>query len=172
VRHLLQEMKFFKVASAALLLRSFFEVIIAGQIDRHPAHLQTIYRARDVLYGFTSAIFVICIAGAIPSKTAEDPLVKEKEARDQAKQTAQTTALEEVNNYVMAQLIEITENGKKTAPTISSILNTLESQLHAPQNPRVDDPYDIYATKMKEINALREYYAEWEPIYKWQGPDT
>ncbi|KAI9769804.1 MAG: hypothetical protein M1840_003798 [Geoglossum simile] len=166
-----QEREFLQVASIALLLRSLCEVTTVGQLDRRPLHIQRIYGVRDVMYGLWSTAFVICITGAIPSKTAEDPLVKEKEARDQAEQAAQATALEEVKGYIMTKLIAATEDGKKTAPTISSVLDALESELHPPQSPTYNDPYDIYGTKMREIDALREYYAEWEPIYRWQGPE-
>ncbi|MCJ1343005.1 hypothetical protein MMC31_001194 [Peltigera leucophlebia] len=66
-------------ASIALLIRSFCEIVIVGQLDRSPAGIQNINRARDITYGLFSVLFVGCITFAIPAKGAEDPLAKREE---------------------------------------------------------------------------------------------
>jgi hypothetical protein len=130
-----------------------------GQLDRSPADIQTIFQARDVTYGLFSVFFVVCITFAIPTNTGEDPLVKREEA-----------AVEQVTTWILRQLREATECGKKTAPTISTLLETLESSL-GPQTRREDDPNRVWDTKKKEIKTLKELYVNWEPICKWQGEE-
>lgn len=101
--------------------------------------------------------FVGCITFAIPPKAGEDPLVK-----------AEETAVGEVKTWIINRLREVTEYGRKTAPTIPTLLETLESSL-GPRTRPVDDPYNVWDTKRKEIKRLKKLYADWEPIYKWQG---
>jgi hypothetical protein len=107
--------------------------------------------------------FVGFITFAIPPSGGEDPLVKKDEA-----------AIAEVTNWIIRQLGEVTEHGRKTAPAISTLLETLNSSLGPPYS----DPYDVWATKgkeqkikRKEIRRLKALYGNWEPIYKWQGED-
>jgi len=151
----LQEKAFSVIASAALLVRSFCEVVIVGQLDRWPAHIQKIDRARDVTYGLFSVVFAAYAIFMVPPNTSEDALLKKEE-----------TAVEEVAAWVVTQLEEVTESGKRTAPSISTLLDTLESSLGPRSNSwNPDDSSDM---KREEIGRLKAVYANWEPIYKWQ----
>ncbi|KAH0537286.1 hypothetical protein FGG08_005911 [Glutinoglossum americanum] len=165
-----EEREFSIAASIALLLRSFCEVVIVGQLDRWPANTQEIFRARDVTYGLFSMFFVGFITFAIPKNAEEDPLIKRQEEQDRADEAAKEAALEEVATWIIQKLGEVTEHGRKTSPTIPTLLDTLESEL-GPQRPH-QDLYNVWDTKKKEIHKLRELYADWEPIYKWQGEGT
>jgi hypothetical protein len=145
------------VASVFLLMRSFCEVVIVGQLARWPASVQTIARARDVTYGFFSVLFCFFIMmGAVPENSiARDPIVERQEV-----------AIRQVNDWIKAHLESVTEGGEKTAPTISALLETLEARLAADNL----DPQDqvVYDIKMKEVSRLKALYTNWEPVYKWQ----
>jgi len=143
-------------ASIALLLRSFCEVVIVGQLERHPAHIQTITRARDATYGLFSLCFIIFITFAVPKRGGGDPLIEKEKA-----------AVQEAKTWVIQRLDEMTEHGRKTAPTISTLFHILEEQLQE-QNDQSQDDSDSSYMKLMEIKRLRKFYAGWEPIYKWQ----
>lgn len=100
-------------------------------------------------------VFAAYAVFIVPPSTSEDALLKKEEA-----------AVEEVAAWVVTQLEEVTEGGKRTAPSISTLLNTLESSL----GPRGNswNPDDTSEMKRKEIGRLKAVYADWEPIYKWQ----
>jgi hypothetical protein len=131
-----------------------------GQLDRWPADIQDIAQARDVTYGLFGMFFVGCIAFATPLNASEDPLV-----------SREYVAVEQVTTWIIHRLEQVTEHGRKTAPTISALLVPLESSLEPPA--ASEDPYSNpdTKTKIKEINRLKELYANWKPIYKWEGED-
>ena len=137
-------------ASIALLIRSFCEVVIVGELDRWPASIQTINRVRDVTYGLFSVLFVGYITFAIPKNGAEDPLAQREEI-----------ARGEVKALVMRQLAAVTEHGRKTAPTIPILLEALE----------MEEPLTSNHMKRVEIDRLKALYVDWEPIYKLPGED-
>ena len=143
------------MASVALLVRSFCEVVIVGQLNRWPAHIQTIDRARDVTYGLFSAVFAAYAIRIVPPNTSEDALLEKEK-----------TAVKEVAAWVVTRLEEVTEGGKRTAPSISTLLDTLESSLGPRSNSW--NPEDSSDMKREEIGRLKAIYANWEPIYKWQ----
>ncbi len=140
-------------ASFALLLRSFCEVVIVGQLDRDRSHLRNTQRARDVTYGLCSIYLAWVVAFAVPEKGIEDPLV----AKDHS-------AVEEVKRLIEAKIAEVTEGGKNTAPTMSSVLNGIEETLKA--QTVSPDAQQEYFMKLNEIARLRKQYADWEPVYK------
>ncbi|KAI9786206.1 MAG: hypothetical protein M1839_007616 [Geoglossum umbratile] len=126
-------------------------------------------------------IFVGFITFAIPSKAAEDPLVRRREDRDRAERAAREdrdraeraareAAMEEVRTWIIDKLKEATENGRRTAPTISTLLDTLRSELdlHRPD----PDPFDTCGIKTREVDRLRALYVGWEPVYRWRGVNT
>ncbi len=89
-------------------------------------------------------------------------------------------AREEVMAWLNDHIISSSENGKKTAPTIVSLLETLEGILKPPTESRStrsttstgstsDRASIINRIKIDEIKRLKELYKDWEPIYKWQG---
>ena len=99
--------------------------------------------------------FAVLAIFIVPPNASEDPLLKQEE-----------TAVEKVVTWVVSRLEEETEGGKKTASSISSLLDTLESSL----GPRSDgwDPDNSSDMERREVGRLRAEYADWEPIYKWQ----
>lgn len=101
--------------------------------------------------------FVSFITFAMPRNAGEDPLIKREE-----------DAVGEVTTWIKSQLAVVTRNGRKTAPTISTLLEPLESSL-GPRNRNEKDPYSVWDIKRKEIDRLKALYVDWEPIYKWQG---
>ena len=136
-----------------------------GQLDRWPADIQEIARARDVTYGLFSVIFVGFITSAIPANADEDPLARMEQ-----------TAVEEVTTWITQHLAEVTQHGRKTAPAIPTLLGTLERSLGSqirrkPQSRSRWAPYTVEDIKRKEINRLKALYADWEPIYKSPGED-
>ncbi|KAH6665781.1 hypothetical protein B0J14DRAFT_605885 [Halenospora varia] len=153
------------IALIFLIIRSLCDVVTVGQLDRNPVHLQAILNARETTYGFFSSIFAFCIIFAIPTKWQPDHLSAVKEAEDQCRIIAQNRAREEVRDWVLAKLKEVSENGKKTAPTMSKLLEKLEEELMAFDNS--EDQYKVLETKKLEIRELRGLYKDWEPIYKW-----
>lgn len=153
------------IALIFLIIRSLCDVVTVGQLDRNPVHLQAILNARETTYGFFSSIFAFCIFFAIPTKWQPDHLSAVKEAEDQCRIIAQNRAREEVRDWVLAKLKEVSENGKKTAPTMSKLLEKLEEELMAFDDS--EDQYKVLETKKLEIRELRGLYKDWEPIYKW-----
>jgi hypothetical protein len=132
-----------------------------GQLDRWPADIQDITQARDVTYGLFGMFFVGCIAFATPPNASEDPLI-----------SREYVAVEQVTTWIIHRLEQVTQHGRKTAPTISTLLEPLERSLE-PQAASEEDPYSNPDTKTtrKEINRLKALYADWKPIYKWEGED-
>ena len=145
------------VAFAFLLIRSFCEIVIVGQLNRSPGHLTAILRARDVVYGLFSLPLMICIACALPGNAPEshDPLVAQEEDE-----------IDRLTNSILQRLNEITENGRKTAPAMDSFLKTFEKYPEGTNYPA----QMIQLTKLDEVRRLMYKYRKWTPIYKWEGP--
>lgn len=134
-----------------------------GQLDRWPAGIQTINRARDVTYGLFSVLFVGYITFAIPAKGAEDPLAKREEI-----------ARGEVKALVIRQLAAVTEHGRKTAPTIQILLEALEKEVplcNTKSKVPFEGPFTANHMKRVEIDRLKALYGDWEPIYKLPTED-
>jgi len=140
-------------AAFALLLRSFCEIVIVGQLDRDHSDIYDSQKARDVMYGLCSIYLVWAIVFAVPEKGKEDPLV----VKDHS-------AVEEIKRLIEAKIAEVTDGGKNTAPTMSSVLNGIEETLRAQTVPA--DAQQEYFMKLNEIARLRKQYASWEPVYK------
>ena len=145
------------VAFVFLLIRSFCEIVIVGQLNRSPGHLTAILRARDVVYGLFSLPLMICIACALPGNAPEshDPLVAQEEDE-----------IDRLTNSILQRLNEITENGRKTAPAMDSFLKTFEKYPEGTNYPA----QMIQLTKLDEVRRLMYKYRKWTPIYKWEGP--
>lgn len=132
-----------------------------GQLDRWPAGIQTINRARDLTYGLFSVLFVGYITFAIPVKGAEDPLAKREEI-----------AREEVKTLIIERLAAVTQHGRKIAPTIPTLLEALEKTVplrYASSKGPPEGPLTPNNMKRIEIDRLKAFYVDWEPIYKWPG---
>ena len=97
--------------------------------------------------------FVGFIAFATPSNASEDPLLMREYA-----------AVEQVTTWIIHTLEHVTEHGRKTAPTMSTLLEPLETSLGLQTSSELK-------TKREEIKRLKALYADWEPIYKWEGED-
>lgn len=140
-----------------LLIRSFCEIVIVGQLNRSPGHLTAILRARDVVYGLFSLPLMICIACALPGNAPEshDPLVALEEDE-----------IDRLTNLILQRLNVITENGRKTAPSMDSFLNAFEMYPEGTDYPA----QMIQFTKLDEVRRLKYKYRKWTPIYKWEGP--
>lgn len=140
-----------------LLIRSFCEIVIVGQLNRSPGHLTAILRARDVVYGLFSLPLMICIACALPENAPEshDPLVALEEDE-----------IDRLTNSILQRLNEITENGRKTAPSMDSFLKAFEKYPKGINYPA----QMIELVKLDEVRRLMYKYRKWTPIYKWEGP--
>ena len=140
-----------------LLIRSFCEIVIVGQLNRSPGHLVAILRARDVVYGLFSLPLMICIACALPGNAPEshDPLVAQE-----------GDEIDRLTNSILQRLNEITENGRKTAPAMDSFLKAFEKYPEGINYPA----QMIQLTKLDEVRRLMYKYRKWTPIYKWEGP--
>lgn len=146
--------------------RSFSETFILGFLDGWARNLTTIYLVRDISYGVFSTIFVVFVTFAVPTqKGFIDPLVKEKDDKYQAEKTAKQAARQRVRDWINPKIEEMTEFGKKTAPTMDVLLTLLESEIGGwvPMN----DPYDTLEEMRLEIAGLREVHKDWEPIFKF-----
>ncbi|ORY17007.1 hypothetical protein BCR34DRAFT_584064 [Clohesyomyces aquaticus] len=133
------------LASLTLFMRSFCEVIIVGQLDRFPTHLQDIQRARNVTYHLFSAVFAVFAVFSIPSSKATDPLLLEE-----------INAINLVKNSVLDTLAGYTENETKTAPDLSIIFDVVEAAQSEDEVKR-------------ELKRVRKLYKDWTPVYKWSG---
>ena len=148
-----------------LVPRSFCEFVIVGQLNwflgQRSTHLQAIYRARDATYGLFSLILVFFILWALPKKGVEDPFLEKEKI-----------AMQEVSDWVIAKLSAVTEDGKKTAPKIDELFDSLKKDLKRTLK-QDDTQVDSRLIKMKlrEVKSLRKIYSGWQPIYKWQGED-
>lgn len=140
-------------AAFALLLRSFCEVVIAGQLDRDRRDVFDTQRARDVMYGLCSIYLVWAVAFAVPEKGIEDPLVEKDHS-----------AVAEIKRLIEEKIAEATDGGKNTAPTMSSVLDGIEKTLKAQTVPA--EGQQEYYMKLNEIARLRKLYGNWEPVYK------
>lgn len=139
-------------AAFALLLRSFCEIIIVGQLDRVSSDIFDSQRARDVMYGLCSIYLVLVVVYAVPEKGKEDPLV-----------TKETAAVEEIKRLVEGKISEVTDGGNNTAPTMSRVLNGIEADLRAQTVP--EDAQQEHFMKLNEIARLRKQWGNWEPVY-------
>ncbi|KAF8862361.1 hypothetical protein BDZ45DRAFT_799177 [Acephala macrosclerotiorum] len=140
-------------AAFALLLRSFCEVVIAGQLDQDRGKVFDTQRARDVMYGLCSIYLVWAVAFVVPEKGKEDPLVEKDRS-----------AVAEIKRLIEEKIAEVTDGGKNTAPTMSSVLNGIETTLKAQTVPA--EGQQEYFMKLNEIARLRKLYGNWEPVYK------
>jgi hypothetical protein len=145
---------------ACLIVRSFCEVVIVGQLDRWPAHLDTVLRARDVTYGLFSALMVSAFAFAMQLAPFPgiDPILKEdREAKEQV------TAL------IATRYAAVTENGKNTAPPILELLEPIEIMITAEKKDLSKAKLRENMFKLTEMERIKKHYGDWVPIYKWQG---
>lgn len=138
------------LASSALVARSFCEVVIVGQLDRHPTHLQTILRARNVCYHLFSLGFISLVAFTTrPDNPNEpDPLVLREEA-----------AVQNARDFIIARLDERTGGRVITAPNFGVLLDDLRNNTHL-QSPEME----------AEIKRLEKEFGDWDPVYRWQAP--
>lgn len=141
-----------------LLLRSFCEVVIVGQLDRRPAHLRSILRSRDVTYSVFSILLTVFATLSVPRSKIEDPLMQKD------KEVAQ-----DVKRLIEEKLGEMTDQGTKTAPPFPQLLDAVVEILEIPAN-RAADPQSL-EMKLMEIRRLRALYSQCDPVYKWHPSD-
>lgn len=143
----------------SLLVRSFCEVVIVGQLDRWPTHFQDIIRARDVTYGLFSAGFAILAALSIFSTSMpQDPLLEEER-----------TAIEEVRNWVATRHAAVSGNGRKTVPPFEDLIQPLETKTRNLAVQHGTPSARMKRMKLKEIKSLKRSYVGCEPIVKPSG---
>ncbi|KAF2737633.1 hypothetical protein EJ04DRAFT_510082 [Polyplosphaeria fusca] len=131
-----------------LSIRSFCEIVIVGQLDRHPSSLQEILRARNVCYHLFSAFFSLSVIRSIPYDIDFDPLYRKE-----------TDAIAFVRNFVLRTLKDTTKEGKKTAKGLDEIFDMAEKN-------KSDDK----EVKM-EVQRLKKEFEGWEPIHIWDGEE-
>jgi hypothetical protein len=142
------------------------EALVLSQLYRGARNLGIIYFVRDITYAAMSTVLVICVAFAVPTKYGfVDPLVKKKDDKYQVEQTAKQTARLMVRDWINPKIEEMTDHGKKTAPTMDVLLTLLESEIGGwvPAN----DSYNTLEEMRFEIAGLREAHKDWEPISKF-----
>ncbi|KAH8656644.1 hypothetical protein BGZ60DRAFT_435012 [Tricladium varicosporioides] len=155
----------FLVALTCLIIRSFCEIIIVGQLDRSPTNLPEILDARNTTYGLFSSVFVVSVIFAIPFKGSSDPLEDARNVNNLERSQAQENARVEVRDWVMEKLLGRIEDRNSSSPPISELLCTLEKELGAPDDSA--DPLGAFEAKKEEISKMREYYKDWKPIYRF-----
>lgn len=65
----------------------------------------------------------------------------------------------------------VTEQGRKTAPTIPTLLETLEKAnllSDARSKGPAEGPLNAENMKRIEVDRLKALYVDWEPIFKWR----
>jgi hypothetical protein len=148
----------------AITLRSFFEVIIVGQLNRWPADIASIYDTREITYSIGTMAFLSLVPFSIPNKKSKDPLVEKEREFNKNKAAAQLKAEDGVSTWLLQEMAKATNSGQKTVPTISALLARLEGQLKSRENE--NDEYQTFGVKTKEIERLRRLYTNWEPIFR------
>jgi len=145
-------------------------VVIAGQLDRTVVDIHKTATARDVTYGLFTIPFVAFMAIATPSNSKDDTLVSMKDGVE-----------EETRTWIVQTLSEMTQNGTKTAPAFTSLLDTLKTETESDGNflGRFNPPpppgrdlfirQEMAKMKLSYIAKLRARFADWEPINRWQG---
>lgn len=167
-------------ATYFLLVRSFCEVVIVGQLDRAPKGLLNIYRAQDVCYSLFSLFFVIFIGCSIPSGSEWDPdpweleskistrLAEQQRISDEALQLALQNSLdawpEEADRLFKERLAAVTESGTTSAPVVSVVLDALRDQVR-----QEGSDERLLQGKLDHLTRMEQDLDDWVPVYKWDG---
>ena len=175
---------------AGLLLgaRSFCEIVIVGQLDRWPANILEIYRARDVCYGLFSGAFLLTMLCCLPRPEDRDPwevdnsitTAQEAKARAEAEMLqAKLQAMlnswpDEAHRRFKAKLEAWTQNGQASAPDVGQIFNALRNELRgestASPAQRGEDNR-LLEGRLEFLDTMQRTVSDWVPIYKWDGRD-
>ncbi|KAF1808250.1 hypothetical protein P152DRAFT_462739 [Eremomyces bilateralis CBS 781.70] len=151
------------VSLLCLVARSFCEIVIVGQLDRWPAHLATIFRARDVTYSLFSIAFTLFISFRQPNSPKDSYIAKEEDE------------VQEVKLWVLQAIERKSESGRATAPELESTLQQLERELESKkvlQNgflvPKDTQGLNYRSTEAQllEIERIRMLYRAWTPVCK------
>ena len=162
-------------AGVVLSARSFCEIIIVGQLNRWPAYILDIYRARDVCYGLFSGVFLIAIFICLPYTKMDDPW--EMDNLNNTRVEAELQALldnwpDEAHKRFKTKLAQWTQDGRTSAPSVGQIFDELRSELQtestASSAQRSEDDRLVQG-KLEFLNTMQETVNDWVPIYKWDG---
>jgi len=179
--------EFAVLAGGILLARAFCEVVIVGQLNRWPADILTIYRARDVCYGLFSYLFVFAMLVATPRKADKDAdpwevddrisarLAREERDKAVALQTSLQKSLDgwpaEAHRRLKERLEARTESGTKSAPDITVVLSMLRDEVRQESSAGRSDSR-LRQGKLDHLDRMEEASRDWVPVYKWDGrPD-
>jgi len=139
--------------------------------------------ARDACYSLFSIFAIVCILGATPPRKGahEETDPWEEDAKEgirledekRAKDIQYRAALEkQVRDWIPTldatisdKVAQVTLRGSVTAPKLEVILQDIRQEVRG----SADTP-DVQDRKLHEIDCLAEDLANWEPVYKWDGP--
>lgn len=144
------------LGTVCLTVRSFCELVITGQLDRWPANLERIHRARDVTYGLFTVLFILFMVIAIEVTPSNDSIFEEDRR-----------FREEVKSMITTQYATTTEDGRLTAPPISELFDLIQEQLN---QERKEDSSESVEWKLRiksnELKRMRKQFGSWAPIFK------
>jgi hypothetical protein len=144
----------------ALVLRSFCEVVIAGEVDRRQVNLAETGLARDVTYALFSILPAVLASKVIAQKSPDilRNMLPEVEKETRA--------------WLRLELDAITVRRSKTAPRISDVLERLKAE-NLSKNPAELGAEEKARRLLKDhyIRTLISRYGDWEPIRRWEGAE-
>ncbi|KAK0705688.1 hypothetical protein B0H67DRAFT_649997 [Lasiosphaeris hirsuta] len=165
------------LATLTLLVRSFIELVVVGELDRNPRHLGNIILARDVCYGLFSATFFILVAIATPTHSYVDPWDEDSregermEAAAREKMRADRVVVEErlgkwVEEFeegVLERLAEVTQ-GRRTAPDFGVVVDEVWARLEEKGEDSVERM--LRAEQEIVVEGTKERFKDCRPIFK------
>ena len=163
------------VAGMALGVRSFCEIVIAGQLDRWPANILEIYRARDVCYGLFSVAFLYTLNFGLPRTETHDPWEMDNLITMRQEAELQKTLdswPDEAHQRFKTKLAEWTRGGQTTAPDVGQIFDALRDDLQAEPTAspvQEDGDHRLLEGKLDILNTMQEAFRDWVPVYKWDS---
>jgi len=139
------------IATGALFLRSFCQVIIVGQLNRVSNNSQAAFRGFDATYGLFGLVFLGAIEFSIPFESSSEM---------RGHENTQSSAVGEVKRGLSSLLRSKTQEGLQTAPKLTELLDELAQQLDIPKRVGITD----YNPKNDEIKRISRKYKGWRPI--------
>jgi hypothetical protein len=161
------------MAAAFFTMRSFCELIFVGEYDRNVVNLIQMKTARDVIYGLFTAPALAALYQAIP-RGDKDFFHKTRIESEK-----------EINLALLPKIVELSDNGGKTSPSmelvLEEVLKTIKMDLFAElqslkgslrekrERSKLLIKQEYHA---KYIEYLKGYFADWEPIQRWNGGEA
>jgi hypothetical protein len=130
-----------------------------GQLDRFPANLAEILRARAVTYGLFSIILATALIWGMPNSLDEHYVVREE------------NEVTEVRQLLLRQIEHESQKGTTTAPEIKDILDGIEEQLNGGNALHLGEyesgmQRQTIESQLLEVERIRNMYGDWTVIHK------